>query len=116
MTRFLYSTQRKPFVSSYSLDGIRDAPIVALPTDTERRPPITQRCAPLSFQAVERILSKAIEDDSLERMDYPALIGWEDLTDGTVVGVVEDGETAVRYHWTICPHTFKPRNLGPVDD
>jgi hypothetical protein len=71
---------------------------------------------PLSFNTVERILERAIENNDLPDMEYGAeLIEWDKLDDGTTVGVVEDEETSVRYHWTVCPKTFEPLNLGPVD-
>lgn len=71
---------------------------------------------PLSFQAVERILERAIENNDLKDMFSAELIEWNELEDGTTVGVVEDEDTGVRYHWTVCPKTFEPKNLGPIDD
>ncbi|WP_158693464.1 hypothetical protein [Neorhizobium alkalisoli] len=69
---------------------------------------------PLSFQAVERILERAIENNDLDGI-WAELIEWDKLTDGTTVGVVEDQDTCIRYHWTVCPKTFEPLNLGPID-
>ncbi len=71
---------------------------------------------PLSFQAVERILERAVENSDLKDMFSAELIEWDELDDGTTVGVIENEDTGVRYHWTVCPKTFEPRNLGPIDD
>ncbi|MCA1441261.1 hypothetical protein I6F07_13770 [Ensifer sp. IC4062] len=75
----------------------------------------TKAPKPLSFRAVERILERAIENSDLKGI-CAELIEWDKLTDGTTVGVVEDQDTGVRYHWTVCPKTFEPKNLGPIDD
>lgn len=88
-------------------------PVVALPEILPPEPPRK----PLSAKTVKRILENAVEEYSLfPDLDDADLLRWEVLEDGTTVGVIENTGTTVRYHWTICPKSFKPLNLGPIDD
>ncbi|MCZ7935738.1 hypothetical protein O9X90_25760 [Agrobacterium leguminum] len=87
-------------------------PIVALPENLPLEPPRK----PLSAKTVKRILEKVINEYLLPDMEYADLLRWDALADGTAVAVVEDSDTTVRYHWTICPRMFTPLNLGPIDD
>jgi hypothetical protein len=71
---------------------------------------------PLSPQTVYRIITRAVENrDLLDQWNYHDLIRWDVLADGTTVGIIEHKRTSVRYHFTVCPKTFKPKNLGPID-
>lgn len=71
---------------------------------------------PLSFQAVQRILERNVQNDGLPGLGSRfSLIEWDELPDGTTVCVIENDWNGVRYHFTVCPITFKPINLGPVD-
>ena len=71
---------------------------------------------PLSPQTVYSIITRAVENRDLPGLGfYPDLIGWGMLADGTTVGIIERQWTGVRYHFTVCPKTFKPKNLGPID-
>ncbi|WP_104668780.1 hypothetical protein [Ensifer adhaerens] len=86
--------------------------VIALPQILPPEPPLK----PLSAKTVKRILEKAIDEYLLPYMEYADLLRWDALADGTTVAVVEDSDTTVRYYWTICPRSFAPLNLGPIDE
>lgn len=111
MTQILVSRAGK--LMSVADDASSRPPIVALPEILPPEPPRK----PLSAKTVKRILEKAIEEDWLfPEYNEAELLRWEVLEDGTTVGVIENTDTSVRYHWTICPKSFTPLNLGPIDD
>ncbi|UXT50154.1 hypothetical protein FY136_13245 [Agrobacterium tumefaciens] len=71
---------------------------------------------PLSPQTVYRIITRAVKSHNLPDLwIYAEVIRWGMLSGGTTVGIIEHQKTGVRYHFTVCPKTFKPKNLGPID-
>lgn len=82
--------------------------------------PTTQQVVepkPLSYKTVERILRRAMDYEGMPDMeDDHTLYGFVTLANGTTVARVEDDTTGVRYHYTVCPRDFTPKNLGPIDE
>ena len=76
---------------------------------------IVATVSPVSYATTKRILKKACLNKQII-CDVPALFwNWITLRDGTFAVIIEDERTAIRYQWTVCPRTFAPVNLGPID-
>ncbi|WP_142781070.1 hypothetical protein [Agrobacterium sp. T29] len=71
---------------------------------------------PVCQQAVIRIVQKALYNLDLPGYGYPSKVVWYGKSGDQFVVAIERGSTAVRYLWTVCPHTYKPKCLGPVND
>lgn len=70
---------------------------------------------PVAMEAVQRILSKATR--SLDYgLWYAKETRWFTSHDGTNCGVFEDYDTAVRFIWTVCPKTYRPKRLGHANE
>ncbi|WFU01937.1 hypothetical protein QA648_17830 [Rhizobium sp. CB3171] len=87
-----------------------------LPPVRQATPSIPLNAAPLSPETVKRIIEKAIQHYDVPGLSiYPVHAGWLKSSDGTTFGIVEHRNTGVRYQVMVCPKTFKPKNLGPID-
>ncbi|TIX91611.1 hypothetical protein [Rhizobium sp. P44RR-XXIV] len=91
-------------------------PEILPPTPKAVLSPAPVNPTPLSPQTVYRIITRAVKNHNLPDLwIYPEVIRWTMLPDGTTVGIIEHKQTGVRYRFTVCPKTFKPKNLGPID-
>ncbi len=103
-------------------DASDNMPVVStqtgLPAILQRMLPNSRR--PLSSDAVQRILTRAIANNRLSyqrllNVNDPRIISWGTLEDGTTVAIVEDNYTGIRYMWSLDRETFRPVSYGPVD-
>lgn len=107
MSKLVVNSSRAPGVTNVTNSAI----VEILPPE-----PKLSAIEPVCQQAVIRIVQKALHNLDLPRYDYTSKVAWYAKSGDQFVVAIEHGSTAVRYLWTVCPHTYKPKCLGPVND